>query len=68
MKDFIMIALAESEDELFELQYIYKIASTGFKYMHLKEFTENRKKDNISISPKNKKPKENLKGYDINAK
>ena len=47
-----MIALAETEDELFELQYIYKIASTGFKYMHLKEFTENRKKDNISNLPK----------------
>ena len=66
-----MIALAETEYEVIELTYIYKVASAGFKSMQLgKDAYKRMKKGDYTNTPKPKsKPKqEDIKGYDINAK
>ena len=75
MKDFIMIALAESESEVIELTYIYKVASEGYRFKQLGKIAHMKmKKGDFTNSPKIRKEikkkikKDELKGYGINAK
>ena len=68
MKDFIMIALAETQEEVYVLTYIYKVASVGFKFKQMGKDAYNRmKKGDFTNTPKIRKKtkKENLIGYDI---
>lgn len=71
MKDFIMVALAETQDEVYEFTYIYKIASIGYKFRKMGKIAYMRmKKGDFTNTPKpkSKQKQEDIKGYDINAK
>ena len=67
-----MVAMVESDKELMEYTYIYKVASVGWKSKQLGKDAYNRmKKGDFTNKPKTKKTKkrfkENIKGYGINA-
>ena len=65
-----MVALAETEQEAMEYTYIYKVASTGFRFKQLgKDAYKRMKKGDFTNTPKIRKKieKEIIKGYDINA-
>lgn len=66
MKDFIMVALVETEQEAMEYTYIYKVASTGFLSRQLgKDAHRRMKKGDYTNTPKTIKIKENKKGCDL---
>jgi len=70
LDDFILVALVSTENEAMEYEYIYKVASVGFRSKQLgKDAYMRMKKGDFSNKPKVKKQKykENIKGYDINA-
>jgi len=70
LKDFILVALVESNYEASELTYIYKVASVGFRAKQLgKDAYRRMKKGDFTNTPKIRKKikKENIKGYGINA-